>query len=292
MSVFKRLLALVGLLLGSGLLAASSSENGHVISSPVGTIMLGSPAEPTTRLLVSVATGTVRRIKLGAKLGVGAEASLSPSGDKIVVVDLYSMWVARRNGVPLSRLSVTPSTADQALSPAAWSPDSSRLAYTDGSGLWVVADRAGGGKPKRILRGSLLYYVNWSRSDNRIYFTRDSSPTSTGSVESVKPDGSGRRFETRGDDPALSPDGRRLALTRSDDLFIARRPREGKALLFLRHARSPEWSPDGKYLAFVREVDCGESGCSHRVFMIKTDGARERPVGPRDFDVGDFSWGG
>jgi Tol biopolymer transport system component len=87
----------------------------------------------------------------------------------------------------------------------------------------------------------------------------------------------------------VSPDGSKLAFARQDGVYVASMHGGGLRRV-VQNAEHPEWSPDGAYLAFTRWVECGEAGCSGRVFVIRMAGGRARPLGPLVFDIGRLSW--
>lgn len=79
---------------------------------------------------------------------------------------------------------------------------------------------------------------------------------SGGSIYVMNADGSGLRRLTSGFEPALSPDGRRVAFTRWDEprgLWVIDIDGSGEQFLSgANRARSPTWSPDGGTIVFER----------------------------------------
>jgi TolB protein len=82
---------------------------------------------------------------------------------------------------------------------------------------------------------------------------------SGGAIYAANPDGSALRYLTSGMDPALSPDGRRVAFTRWDNpqhgalgsLWVINVDGSGERLVSgdLHQPKAPVWSPDGSQIA-------------------------------------------
>lgn len=79
-----------------------------------------------------------------------------------------------------------------------------------------------------------------------------------GDIYLVNADGSDLRLVANGMDPALSPDGTRLAYTRwgsPDGLYVlSLSTGEERRVATANHPRSPTWSPDGGQLAFIHQT--------------------------------------
>jgi len=148
-------------------------------------------------------------------------------------------------------------------------------------GLPVLAGRVEP-KPPNVLR------------DGIAFFTREFS--ASGGVAIMQPDGSGRQplaGAEAGFEPAISPNGRRIAFSRNTDIGVTAiyimdvddgvaTPIVGGLTL----NPTPVWSPDGCQIAFrsVLETSGGPSG---RISIINADGTGLRQVtpepGPLDF---------
>ena len=112
-------------------------------------------------------------------------------------------------------------------------------------------------------------------------------------IEAINPDGTGRTVliaDATAFEPAWSPDGTRIAFTRtpdgwnSCDIYIARADGSGVERLTtpLRQpwcANTPAWSPDGTKIAFA----AGPAGCAYSpqcngqdIYLVDADGANEK----------------
>jgi Tol biopolymer transport system component len=77
------------------------------------------------------------------------------------------------------------------------------------------------------------------------------------------------------EDPAISPDGRRLAVARDEDIFVVALDGPATRLTFGEgHNRSPSWSPDGRSVLFLSDRAASVTG--HRdVYSVRADGSGE-----------------
>lgn len=100
------------------------------------------------------------------------------------------------------------------------------------------------------------------------------------------------RLVERANDVAFSPDGRLLALTVGNELWVART--DGSSVHeVLRHVRGnptpnprPVWSPDSIWLAFQ---DFGTDNRSH-IYLVRRDGSERRQLTAADVDDFDPAW--
>jgi Tol biopolymer transport system component len=185
----------------------------------------------------------------------------------------------------------------------AWSPDGSRVAYTDyrdGSDLIAlfVLEIATGNI--RDLTHGLVEAVSpaWSPDGTEIAFTGVGGETGY-EIYVVAPDGSGlRRVTDRPDNgvdgahmPSWSPDGGRIAFswnhyeaaTESEGSGIAVLDLETRVETIVTETpsvdESPVWSPDGTRIAFLRKVTGVEE-----VLVANADGSGERSILRDDVD--------
>jgi dipeptidyl aminopeptidase/acylaminoacyl peptidase len=111
-------------------------------------------------------------------------------------------------------------------------------------------------------------------------------------LSTIRPDGSGLHDlrGTLGDsEPVWSPDERRLAVTRTDGIWLRAADGTHGRQLTQRHPHgfdaSPSWSPDGKRIVFVRGVPrVAAGGARLGLWIVATQGGRPRPLilGPGD----------
>jgi len=120
----------------------------------------------------------------------------------------------------------------------------------------------------------------------------------------IRPDGTALRSipHTSGDtEPAWSPDGRLVAVTRSDGIWVRRADGSRGSQLTRRHPQgydgSPSWSPDGSLVVFDRGVPRRGGGARRGLWLVAADTGRARPllVAPngeraREWTVGAPDW--
>lgn len=190
----------------------------------------------------------------------------------------------------------------------AWSPDGSRLAYTDRSGgdspgLFVL-DLATGAV-RDLTQGVLrAHSPAWSPDGSQIAFTGIGFPAGY-EIYVVAPDGSGLRRVTDHPDngvdgaytPNWSPDGSQIAFSWNRYDRETESESSGIAVVDLETVEqtkvtdtpdvdeSPVWSPDGSRIAFLRKVAGGA-----QVFVVNADGSGERSVSDAGLLVSVPSW--
>ncbi|MEN6516616.1 MAG: hypothetical protein ABFC38_00305 [Methanospirillum sp.] len=145
--------------------------------------------------------------------------SWSPDGSRIAFISNrayeaagydYSspcdIYVMNADGTNPTRL-----TTHGVSSRLSWSPDGSRIAYSDG-GIWVM--KADGTSPTFLVDGS---QPAWSPDGTRIAFTV--WQTSADRVLMMKADGTNPTFLVDGSYPAWSPNSGMVAFVRGDDIY-------------------------------------------------------------------------
>ncbi len=127
-----------------------------------------------------------------------------------------------------------------------------------------------------------------SRAGGRIVFQESSG----GPIYIMNADGSGLRQVTTGLDPALSPDGSKIAFARwsgQKGIWILNLADGSERLGFgHEHARSPSWTPDGSIIVFERTLTSWE--CRETPLGCYTDQQIYDFFGGKD--CRDFGWWG
>ncbi len=194
------------------------------------------------------------------------------------------------------------------------SPDRLQVAFIRGDDeLWIM-DAASAQRRLLARRPPSVPYAwsgspTWSPGGRTLYLHRVSQTPNEicGSIFRIGAQGGGLKRVTAGvvkgsldTDPAVSPDGRRIAISSGDcqpgfgaDLAVV--DTAGRTTRDLRKLGrtpgiqiEPTWSPDGKRIAFVVE-DVDGSGRS-AVHVVNRDGSALRRITRWAFDTGDPEW--
>lgn len=140
----------------------------------------------------------------------------------------------------------------------AWSPDSRRLTFDVGcvkrdcgrADLWIV-----GASARRARRLAVRTTIgDWSPDSRELAVVRQRGRVARDRrrwIYLLDPDTGRTRIVTRGEEPAWSPDGRRLAYYLDSWVHTVRPDGRGAARVAVGDA--PAWSPDGHRLAFVQD---------------------------------------
>jgi Tol biopolymer transport system component len=124
----------------------------------------------------------------------------------------------------------------------------------------------------------------WSPDGDEIAFERG------GAVYTVKPDGSCPRRVTAGGEPAFSPKGGRLAVTRCEGgectIVIVSRDGSDERGLVAGPFSQPSWSADGAHVYVSRE----EEDASTATWIVRADGTGLRRLTPPWVEHGDARW--
>jgi Tol biopolymer transport system component len=172
----------------------------------------------------------------------GSDPAFSPKG-RLIAVSRGGIVVVRPNATPIRR--ITRNFEDRSPS---WSPDGSRLVFSNSGGIYIVP--SSGGARRLVTRHGLD--PSWSRR-GEIAFSADG-----GGIRSTDARGGSLRVLTReGHSPDWSPRGDRLVFVRKRGqnraLFISNRDGRGLRRVFVSRRRiaAPAWSPDGRVIAFI-----------------------------------------
>lgn len=162
------------------------------------------------------------------------------------------------------------------------SPDGERVAFLhspadDGNyDLWVSSTSIDNAEQLTTTRD--VSYAAWSPKGDWIAYVKGwSLATLNGDVMLIRPDGSDEHRLTRGDAPAWSPDGSRLAISRGTEIWAI--DRDGSnARRLAPDGESPAWGRDGSMIAFMRQADCGREACKEQPFIVSPVGGDPKRV--------------
>jgi Tol biopolymer transport system component len=209
------------------------------------------------------------RLRFLAQSGIGPV--WSPQGDRIAFAGANGISVVAAAGGRARRLT-------RGLNDGlpAWAPDGRSIAFvrSNDSGSVQALDvvPAGGGRLRRIFSGEIGRDLQWSRSglllfeaNNSIYVARVRDRAVT-------------RLRRRGDWPAFSPDGRRVAFTGGSSLFVMNANGSGVRRVRAESGREfnqgPVWSPDGKTLVYSTSLTKSD----FEIFVARADGSSLRQL--------------
>ncbi len=238
-----------------------------------------------TSVVVGSAAGHV-----GAKRRAGTIAFLRyPPGAWVADVGGPSLFVMKADGTGLRRLT----SPDSRVSSHAWSPDGSRIAYTDRSSLWLV--RPDGTRRVRLFSGSRLKSLlpTWSPDGKAIAVLAEDAESGIAEIYVVPTDGGTPRRLGVGDvrDPSWSPRGDEIAYASPDGNIWAVRSDGSHQRLVADHPTvsygGPLWSAGGKRLAF-RGGDAGGRYAS--IYVANADGSGLRRLTNHAYNEYGFRW--
>jgi TolB protein len=161
-----------------------------------------------------------------------------------------SIWVMNPDGSGQTMIAETTAGSD-----LAWSPDGTRLAFSDAGGIYVVnADGSGETRIPGTTRDDQA--PAWSPDGTKVAMrSLGNISKGEGGIAVINVDGSGRRWLTddlSDGEPTWSPDGTMIAYASSDDIFVMNADGSSKRRLARIEGieSEPTWSPDGRQIAF------------------------------------------
>ena len=208
---------------------------------------------------------SVRLVKIGistvALLGavsavLVAQSSTSPGKLAFIATSCTStgggpcLALMNADGTNLVELTTTDA------SEPVWSPDGSRIAYTNATGLFVIA--AEGGIPTNLVASTYASSPSWSPDGTRIVLSNAGVqvvPSSGGALVSLT------AFDSSNGNPAWSPKAERIAFLSNRDhlpdwatfeLYAMNANGSGVSRLAagIRATGKPAWSSDGSHIVF------------------------------------------
>jgi TolB protein len=214
-----------------------------------------------------------------------SNAQISPDGTKVL------FGARRNNGDSLYTMDIDGSNLRSIVATSVkyggWSPDVSKVAYTDDSGALTIVN-ADGSNPVIVtsLYPKWNYDPAWSPDGTRIAFYSDlASTTYRTDIYVINTDGTGMTRITTlpGDEdgPDWSPDGTQIAFASrgTNERGIYTVHPDGTGLKRLTTAPDPaytdwfpDWSPDGKRIVFSSDRANASSGDPFALFSVNADG--------------------
>ncbi len=182
--------------------------------------------------------------QIGSFPAYGNTPAWAPDGNRIVFsyvngVD-YAIQAMNANGI--NRVTLTHSPYGDAA--PAWSPDGNRIAFERFGQIYTMnSDGTQAKSITPHLAGSGAQ-PNWSPDGRQIVFFRYPQNTSDLEISVINADGSGLTDLTSGHldlSPAWSPDGTRIVFERSGSIYTMKA--DGTDLRFVTFGQHPDWQP-------------------------------------------------
>jgi Tol biopolymer transport system component len=264
-----------------------------------------SEKEPWSIFLLSVETGERRKLTQPATNPGDMLVSFSPDSSRVAFVRRYDQAEGDIYTVPVTGGEPTRITKDGVgVHGLAWTPDGASIVFSSERGggdptLWRVP--AAGGTPAPVLgvgedilelsiarQGNRMAYAQRTVDPNiyRLNLTNEAGRLSAGAPVSFI---ASTRLERT---PAISPDGRRVALmsNRSGSAEIWACDAEGKNPVPLTsfggpYTDQPSWSPDGRHIAFT-----SRAGGNTHIWVVGADGGSPRRLTTEDPTEEQPSW--
>jgi dipeptidyl aminopeptidase/acylaminoacyl peptidase len=323
-TILVALVAMSALGLGSSE-AAFPGGNGRIVY-VAGTATAG----PASALVTRTPSGGGRTVlrSTSADGCVVGNPAWRPDGGSLALESCGGLATMRGDGsgflrLPLVSQAEGPGVYYASDSQPAWSPDGERLAfvsetrYDDGLlSYWsrrLAVMNADGSEPRALpdariddpertnpewsSRGLIAFtrWPGWAPCEER---TCDGRLRAAPAIWIIHPDGSGlRRVVARAQQPAWSPDGRRIVFVRSPGGLPLPETRihvtglDGEGVRTVARGFYPAWSPNGKRIAFVQSRPMRGGRLSFAIYTVRLDGSDRRLVARSSrHDLGPLDW--
>ena len=219
------------------------------------------------------------------------QPTLSPDGQKIALPVNKGLDIVVMNSDGSNPINIT-NTPDLTESFPAWSPDSRRLAFSDGGGLSMMD--TDGANRLRLADGNIYHQV-WSPDGQRLAFISNQQ-----GLYVIKADGTNLvrlTHDTWPLYPTWSPDGQQLAYVNEGEIVVLGADGAGRLHIPFAYPGyvTPHylaWSPNGQRIAFLASADMPAiSKQVSTLFTVNPDGSNLIPLTAKDIWVGPwFAW--
>jgi len=216
----------------------------------------------------------------------GARATVSGRNGRIaftrykILANSGDIYTINPNGTGIERL-----TDNGTAGFPAWSPGGRSIVYTGpgrgnlgGGALWIMNADGSGARPITHPGRAVDLRAAWGPKGARIAFDRLLGPAD---LWIVNVDGTGaRRLRRDGMDPTWSPDGRWIAYTGSNGIWVVRpNGRDAHRVGPAQSATDPSWSPNGTWIAFTIDRQIRALNLrTHRVRRLTSGASDEMPA--------------
>jgi Tol biopolymer transport system component len=210
------------------------------------------------RRVLAASLTVIMVLTLGLMMLSPASAGAFPGKNGKIVFDApdaslggnLQIFVMNPDGTGLQELTHNAKTS---ICCARWSPDGTKIAYTNGtnnvSQIWAM--NADGSGPYEVTPGTWDFFPSWSPDGTKIAYS-----DAHDNLAVMNADGSGTPTElTTGGQhdgyPSWSPDGTKIAFSRSSHLYVLTVATLSVSQLLTTSGEEPCWSPDGSKIVYT-----------------------------------------